>query len=122
MHTMAPNLPTPKIMPTVSPNLTVTEGGLSPELLAESGVNGLVIDPEANTEAVCVTKQTRKQISFVNKCIQAKRSLFMLSPEDPNHDISSDIFFNGKIILGSLQGRARVQALVGYIHPSTGCR
>ncbi len=28
----------------------------------------------------------------------SKKSLFMLSPEAPNHDISSDIFLNGKII------------------------
>ncbi len=48
MPTIAPNLPAPKIMPTIAPNSTVTEGGLSPELLSESGVNGPVIDPKAN--------------------------------------------------------------------------
>ena len=80
MPTIAPNLPAPKIMPTIAPNSTMTEGELFQELLAELEVNvdgmvavGPVIDPEANVEAVSVTKQTSKRISFVNKCIRAEK-------------------------------------------------
>jgi len=56
-------------------------------------------EPKANVEAVATTKQTRKRINRVNKCIRAKKSFFVLSPEDSIHaDILQDIFLNGKII------------------------
>jgi hypothetical protein len=41
----------------------------------------------------------------------SKKSLFMLSPKDPNHDISSDIFLSGKIICVPCKGEQEYKLL-----------
>jgi len=83
---MSHHFPVPKRMPTIARNSTMTEEKLPQELLAESefGVNGMIAvcpfnDPKANVEAVAMTKQTRKRISFLTNVYEQKILLHALS-------------------------------------------